>query len=211
MVQKKHEFLTTSVLIILVVGVILSYVGNTMVRGAYNPMSKRKDKKILTCNPDILKNINTNQDNANSGYIVAFTGNIITCVGIVFLILLSSLFATNYNSQNESIFTVFKKILMNIFPCVLTLGVIIYLIVLESIYTGRIKAGEVAEEYFSYSSISSLLILLQVGLLVKYILDMANGDNDYKTYGYIIYLFGLVNLIIIGVMQVILQFFSTDG
>lgn len=139
--------------------------------------------------------------------------------------LLISSFAIFYKSQfSQGIMGFFKVILKNAIPVILTI-VSLTLILAQSIYYyDRINSGKVATEYFQYSGISSLLILVEVGVVIKFIIDFLGSVNNPKNpnkegimaalasemFSLILILF-VANLALTGILQVILQFFSTDG
>ena len=202
--QQQHKYLTNCVLIVIVCGVILAYVGNFIIKGADG------QSNTPTCDKSILRKLaSQEQQSGENGFIIAFTGNLITAAGILFLLLLSSLFSINNSGNTASTYTKIKAMIQGSMPSVLTFGVIIYIIILNSMFKENIIKGHVANEYFTYSSFSAFLILIQVGLLIKYITDISNNKDS--PVGPVIYVFSIINIMIIGIMQIILQFFSTDG
>jgi hypothetical protein len=206
MAIENHKFLTNSVLITIVCGIIIAFIGNLILKYA-NP-NKDPDYDIATCDKSILNELQPSEEsNGNNGYILSFTGNIIAAFGILFLLLLSTLFVTK--SSATGTFEILKRILLTSLPSVLTLGVIICVTVINSIYRENLVTGHVANEYYLYSLLSSIMILIQVGFLIKYITDIAsNKDTNIK---YIVAVFSTINFMLLGKMQVILQHFSTDG
>ena len=63
-------------------------------------------------------------------------------------------------------------------PSILILGVLMWLITLNLIYFKRINEGEVASEYNMYSFISTILVILQLAVTIKYLYDSLKKDND---------------------------------
>lgn len=207
MPQQEHKYLTNCVLIVIVCGVILAYIGNFIIKRAD---MINNTSNIATCDKSVLSKLSTQEDQpGESGYTIAFTGNIITAAGILFLLLLSALFSINNSGNTASTFTKITNMMVGSLPSVLTFGVVTYIIILNSIFKENIIKGRVANEYFTYSFFSSFLIVIQVGLLIKYITDISNNKDS--PVGPIIYVFSIINIIILGIMNIILNFFSTDG
>tara|TARA_B100001093_G_scaffold519067_1_gene606294 strand:+ start:2608 stop:3237 length:630 start_codon:yes stop_codon:yes gene_type:complete len=206
--RQEDKYLTNIVLIVIVSGVILAYIGNYIFKSSNYKVNNNID--YISCNKSNLNNEKLQQQElANNGFNIAFTGNIITMSGILFLILLSSLFSVNNSGNLPSIFTIIKNMIFESLPSVLTFMVIIYIIIINFTYKKKLVNGDVANEYYSYSLFSSLLLLFQVGLLIKYILDISNEKESDITS--VIYVLTVINFMLLGVMQVILNFFSTDG
>lgn len=137
--------------------------------------------------------------------------------------ILASSFALNYKGEmKESSYSFFKKMVSHAIPS-LTLAIIIVAILVQNIvYFDKINEGKVAGEYFQFSGVSSFLILVQLGLVLKYMMDIMKGtssNNDTsKLFSilanelfYIILIVTMLNLFMTGILQIILQFFSTDG
>ena len=137
--------------------------------------------------------------------------------------ILASSFALNYKGEmKESSYSFFKKMVSHAIPS-LTLAIIIIAILVQNIvYFDNINEGKVAGEYFQFSGVSSFLILVQLGLVLKYMMDIMKGtssNNDTsKLFSilanelfYIILIVTMLNLFMTGILQIILQFFSTDG
>tara|TARA_B110000967_G_scaffold190488_2_gene215251 strand:+ start:2848 stop:3447 length:600 start_codon:yes stop_codon:yes gene_type:complete len=139
--------------------------------------------------------------------------------------ILASSFALNYKGDmKESSYTFFKKMISHAIPS-LTLAIIIVAILVQNVvYFDKINEGKVAGEYFQFSGVSSFLILVQLGLVLKYMMDIMKGTStnnntdSSKLFSilanelfYIILIVTMLNLFMTGILQVILQFFSTDG
>ena len=137
--------------------------------------------------------------------------------------ILASSFALNYKGEmKESSYSFFKKMVSHAIPS-LTLAIIIIAILVQNIvYFDKINEGKVAGEYFQFSGVSSFLILVQLGLVLKYMMDIMKGTSSKgdssKLFSilanelfYIILIVTMLNLFMTGILQIILQFFSTDG
>jgi len=147
--------------------------------------------------------------------------------GIVALSVLSLLFITFGLAFNKgsvesisslNIFSTLKDMLTKSMPSLFTLIVLIWIIVLNMLYFKRINQGKVADEYYTYSTLTTFIVVLQVMTLFKYlkdnlktILDKTNATLPTDKMAYATYLFTLLNFIFIGIMTIVLEFFSTDG
>ena len=101
------------------------------------------------------------------------------------------------------------KFVKNIF----TNSILPVLITLNGTYFKEINEGKVASEYSLYNNLSTFLIIVQLGLLFRY-LSLTNENNDSKQLSYyrvLSYLVTLGNLMSIIVLTIILKYFSTDG
>jgi hypothetical protein len=110
----------------------------------------------------------------------------------------------------------------NFIPIFLLLLVLIWIIALNIMYFKRINQNKVANEYHQYSMMSSVLIIFQLILLYQYFsnllstnLDKSGVKNIHKIVAThsasITYIFTLLNFILTGMMQIVLEFYSTDG
>lgn len=108
-------------------------------------------------------------------------------------------------------------------PSILLLGVLIWLITINTIYYKRINKDEVANEFYSYSGVSTFLVIIQSVILFKYITDELRFSSESDTFQKVIekslssklasitYVITMGNLILASIMTIILAFFSTDG
>ena len=60
-------------------------------------------------------------------------------------------------------------------PVIFTLGIIVYIIILNFMYFTRINSNKVSTSYPIYSFFSSLLIIIQIGIIIKYMYSILNG------------------------------------
>ncbi len=109
------------------------------------------------------------------------------------------------------------------FPALMMLGVLAWLITINSLHYHQINKGTVADEYNTYSGVSSLLVAAQLGVLIKFLMDdmkMSEGKvlpvrEMYKALksrmASVGYLLTIVNIFLAVIMTIILTYFSTDG
>jgi hypothetical protein len=107
-------------------------------------------------------------------------------------------------------------------PIALTFGVVIYIISLNFLYFKRINSNKVSTSFGTYSYFSSLLIMLQIGIIIKYMYSMLNaivtkqtGNETHKKEQSILKGLSLIlitlNYMFVFILHILLAFFSTDG
>ena len=117
-----------------------------------------------------------------------------------------------------------KSFLSSSGPGMLTIIILFWIVDLNVSYYDRINKGQVAKEYYQLSAGTSFLFVFQIILLFQYIKSYikiktgnytASGDENIElTQGrlsFATYFVIAINLVIVGMMTIILKFFSTDG
>lgn len=109
--------------------------------------------------------------------------------------------------------TVINLVMTDTLPILLTFGVIIYIIYLNFVFFERINSNNVSSSYHTYSFFSSLLLIIQIALIVKYMYSLLSNGSDSK--GPLIksvsYVLVTINFIFTMIIHILLAFFSTDG
>jgi hypothetical protein len=122
----------------------------------------------------------------------------------------------------ESIVKFLKSFLTSSAPSLLTIIVLLWIITLNITYYTRINKGMVATEYYQLSAGTSFLFVFQIACLFQYLrlfikmkTDPNNAGKDavstQNRIAFATYFLTAINLIVVGMMNIILQFFSTDG
>lgn len=125
-------------------------------------------------------------------------------------------------SKVESIATFIKSFFTSSMPSLLTISVLMWIITLNVTYYKPINMGLVAKEYYQLSHGTSFLIVFQIICLFQYLklyikikTDPRNASEEDTTsqsrIAFASYFITAINLIVVGMMTIILQFFSTDG
>ena len=137
--------------------------------------------------------------------------------------LMVSSFATSYKDQmSQGIMGFFKVLLKNAIPVILITSIISLVLFQNISFYDQINKGHVADEYYQFSGVSSFLILVQVCLVINYLMDILSSEQNKgnksgimaalaSELNSIILILSVMNIGIIGVLQVILKYFSTDG
>ena len=127
------------------------------------------------------------------------------------------------NIQNASAFEFLKTMIMNSLIPLLLLGVLIWLIYLNAAYFKRINQNKVASEYYNYSTVSTVLVIIQLIVLFRYLADefkLAAGGLTSRSdlqkaltsrLASVTYLVTLANVMLAAIQNIILAYFSTDG
>lgn len=124
-------------------------------------------------------------------------------------------------SEDNNYFTELIKLVMGDgIPIFLTFCVLIYVIYINFVHFNRINKGAVSDSYYTYSFYSSLLIIIQITLIIKYMYNSLNFLNKktsqinnkqtlmIKSASYILV---VINFIFIMIQHILLSFYSTDG
>ena len=105
----------------------------------------------------------------------------------------------------------------------LLLGVLVWLIYLNAAFFKRINQNKVASEYYNYSTVSTVLVIIQLIVLFKYLTEefrLSEGGPASKTQleqaltsrlASVTYLVTLANVMLAAIQNIILAYFSTDG
>ena len=149
---------------------------------------------------------------------------IITFALVVFSLLISVFVPISLIDDTTSFL---KDVIKNNIPAISTILLAIWSLVINANYYDRINDGKVASEFYEFSGWSLLLIICQVyasfASIKEYINILLQSNNylknasiqesiqENRNMSAITYLFTSVNIILLTIMTVILEFFSTDG
>lgn len=134
--------------------------------------------------------------------------------GVVALAVISLLvisFGLVKDISTYSVFDFLKTLIQTSLPSFLTLVILLWIITINVIYFKRINQGKVANEYYSYSTLTTLILIFQIIVLFKYLKDSVNVQPSNNKMAYATYFLSFINFIFIGIMTIILEYFSTDG
>ena len=113
----------------------------------------------------------------------------------------------------------FKKLLTTALPGILIIGILSAILYQNIAFFGQINEGKVPDEYYTYSGITSFLIIIQTIIVIKYLKNVLGGSQDNTESGSqmsnelynINFIFTIANIGFISILQVILKLFSTGG
>jgi len=143
--------------------------------------------------------------------------------GLTSVALSIMLFMGIYVSKNifETEGTFVEMLFSNVTPIFFTLLILIYTIFLNFHYFKRINSNRVTTEYHTYSFMSSILTIIQIGIVTTYIFFYLS-NTDKKSGGNVInnakielsksavYILSVINFIFLMMIHISLEFFSTD-
>lgn len=98
--------------------------------------------------------------------------------------------------------------------------ILIYIIVINLNYFDKINLGYIPTEYNTYSVISSILIVFQIGIIYQFSSmllkksdnkNLSKFDNMVSKIINITWVFSALNLLVAVIMNIILKYFTTDG
>jgi len=145
----------------------------------------------------------------------------------IFLMIFISIYINNKKNNKdqhtfenkEGIFDAIKSIILtDSLPIVLTLGTIFYIFFINYTYFERINKGLLPDTYNTYYLFSSILLISQIGLIVKYLYNeleglVTNNINSKETtiIKSLSYILITLNFVFILIMHILLGLFSTNG
>ena len=136
----------------------------------------------------------------------------VVSLSIFSIMFLSFALASNMANLEKSLLGFIKMLLSDSLPSMVTLLVLTWLIALNVTYFKRINQGKLTDEYKQFSLITTILLVIQLIVLFMFLKDQTSANpSGSKTMGYVVYAITFINVIYIGMMNIILKFFTTDG
>lgn len=162
---------------------------------------------------------------------------IFSLLGLSFTILS----APDIPSKSQKSILGISKVFINFMPIILLLVGLTWLINLNINNYDLINLGDVSNTYYNYSHITTLLIIIQIIIIIQFIISYGksskqllkefNNNFYYNTTGdttinellsrinkinssytlYILWLLVIITLVFIGMQDVVLRYFTTDG
>lgn len=165
----------------------------------------------------------TTDDGSRGPASAAIWGYGVIAASVLGIMFITFAMATQMSKLSENSLGFVKAMLLHSLPPLLMLIVLVWLITINSEYFKRINEGDIANEYSTYSNLSTFMVLIQLGVLYKYLVDellIGEGGPTNKTMliealrsrlASVTYLLTLGNIMVVSVMTIILKYFSTDG
>jgi len=142
--------------------------------------------------------------------------------GLTAIALSIMLFMGIYVSKNifEKNGNFVEMLFSNVSPIFFTLLILMYAIFLNFQYFKRINSNRVTNEYHTYSFMSSILTIIQIGLVTTYLFYyLSNTDKEggadfnnmkIELSKNAVYILSIINFLFLMMINISLQFFSTD-
>jgi uncharacterized membrane protein len=130
--------------------------------------------------------------------------------------------STSDPDEEEGILTYVSNLVMtDTLPIILTFCILVYIIILNFKHYYKINQGKVADSYYTYSLFSSILIIVQISIICKYMFNTISNLKDPETIKKknienpllknLIYILSTINIIFVLIIHILLYYFSTDG
>lgn len=153
-------------------------------------------------------------DGSNGPANAALWGYGVVALSVFAVMFLSFALASNMENLNKDIFGFIKELLADSLPTFLTLLILAWLISLNVTYFKRINQGKISNEYNQFSQISSVFLVIQIVVLFMFLRDQVSTSSSStisNKMSSVVYVMTFINVILIGMMNIILRYFSTDG
>ena len=142
----------------------------------------------------------------------------LTAIALSIMLFMGIYVSKNIFEQNGNFV---EMLFSNVSPVFFTLLIILYTIFLNFRYFKRINSNRVTSEYYTYSFMSSVLTIMQIGLVTTYLFfylsntDKNSGTNQFNNMKIelsknAVYILTVVNFLFLMMINISLQFFSTD-
>jgi hypothetical protein len=132
--------------------------------------------------------------------------------------------AINSPGETVGVIKFLKAFLTSSGSSILTIVTLFIIITLNLSFYKRINKGSVAKEYYQLSAGTSFLFVFQIVCLFQYLrtsikiqTNTANSDEakdivkNQNRLSFASYFICFINIVVVGMMTIILEFFSTDG
>ena len=165
----------------------------------------------------------TTEDGSRGPASAAVWGYGVIAASVLGIMFITFAMASQMTKLTQNDIGFIKSLFLHSLPPVLMLTVLVWLITINGEYFKRINQGEVAAEYNTYNNLSTFMVMIQLGVLYKYMIDellIRKGGPTNKTMlvealrsrlASVTYLLTLGNMMVATVMTIILKYFSTDG
>ena len=150
-----------------------------------------------------------NENSPNNGKATSTVwGYGVVSISLIALMFITFSLATKINDKDKGNFFHFIKLLLTQSgPIMATLAIVIWVLALNATYYKKINEQKVSTEYYQFSNINTFLLIMQLSVLF---MSLQAGPMQ-NTMKYTTYFFTIINFIFIGIMNIILRFFTTDG
>lgn len=149
----------------------------------------------------------------------------VVAIAVLSLIMITFTLASKMHEseKNSAGWAIGKLLIVNSLPGLLLFGILSWLITLNASYYKQINEGKVATEYGQFSTMSTIMVIFQLVALFKYLSDdykISQGGpentNELRKalksqMSAVSYLLTILNIVFIGMMNIVVEFFSTDG
>ena len=167
-----------------------------------------------------------NNDTANFMFIISFAGLLVklifehtkpadasiwgygisaAAILVIMVIILANQTALASLDNFKMAFSVFSISI----PSFITILLLIWLVMINTSFSDIINAGQYSAKYNFVSILETIFMILQI--LMIFLISKAVKPSDISNYKTGLYITTVFNIVFIGIMNIILYFFTTDG
>ena len=167
-----------------------------------------------------------NNDTANFMFIISFAGLLVklifehtkpadasiwgygisaAAILVIMVIILANQTALVSLDNFKMAFSVFSISI----PSFITILLLIWLVMINTSFSDIINAGQYSAKYNFVSILETIFMILQI--LMIFLISKAVKPSDISNYKTALYITTVFNVVFIGIMNIILYYFTTDG
>jgi len=164
---------------------------------------------ILASSISFLISFFTTGNNAFGSVLTGYSTLVLAIIMILIILFMNILKIT----EGQSSTNVISNILMSTGPFLLMLGIIGFVLYLTIVYKNNIVDKHVSQNYFTFSAILVVLLLIQTFILYTNISTdkfQSTGKLSKVTSG-LLYLLGVLALMCSFIISTVLKYFTVDG
>lgn len=204
------------IIITIIIKIIFQYSYNENAAPSFSDVSSLTDVSLIK--DEIKKKDTSDLKNEITVYFKSYIFYYLTLLWTVCLMItIVSITFNKYNPDKPG--CIMRMSFLNVVPITLFMGLLGWIIYQNTIYYKKINSGFVAETYVNFDIAVNVLLLVQAGIMYAYInqqmlcsSEMGEYSESMSKYGP--YIAGLVAIIAggcMGINEIILRFFTTDG
>ncbi len=155
-----------------------------------------------------LNNMKNRTNNNKNSYIrsmvqTSSAAYFMSAIALIFLIIFSITLCTNDTDS------ALKRMVLYPLPVLITILSFIFSGSQTLVFQNKLIENKVAIDYYNWNNIFTILSIIQTFLIFYYLIGDCQKPSSYIKY--FIYIIAIFNIICLGIIQIILVFYSTDG
>lgn len=136
-------------------------------------------------------------------------GYSIVAFSILSGIFLSFTLASHDKEDTNSVISFLKLLIKHSLHPILLFIILLWIIIININFYTKINKGQVTNEYFNFSFLTNVLIIIQIIVLFMFLNEKSSEKKNQMAQ--ILYILSSFNFVFVGIMNVIVKYFSTDG
>lgn len=158
---------------------------------------------------------NYSKDGSNGPASSVLWGYGLVTIAIFFLIFVQVNQYLKTNLQTPTLASgAFRGVFLKILPTLFMFIILAWIVTMNFQFYKQINTGDLAGEYKEFSNMSTVMIIFQLIVLIKYIELSKNGNSETaesKKFANISYIIAILNFVFIAMMNIIIVSYTTDG